>query len=103
MEPRRGGRDRVLDGAVRVDDRRVERAVVAVDRVLHDERKAPLAHLGQIPEKRTDAYGGAFLLMPVAVRLARAAARGLGRLGRATAPRLVLSLFFKVVLGVERI
>lgn len=41
--------------------------------------------------------------MPVAVRLHRIAERYLGRLGSGKATRLVLSLFFKAVLGVQRI
>lgn len=41
--------------------------------------------------------------MPVAVRLHRAAERLLGRMGKGKPTRLVLSLFFKAVLGVQRI
>jgi hypothetical protein len=41
--------------------------------------------------------------MPVLVRLARAAERSLTRLGATAARRLVLSLFMKAVLGVQRI
>ena len=41
--------------------------------------------------------------MPVAVRLHRIAERYLGRLGPGKATRLVLSLFFKAVLGIQRV
>lgn len=41
--------------------------------------------------------------MPVAVRLHRVAERLLGRLGRGKPTRLVLSLFFKAVLGIQRV
>lgn len=41
--------------------------------------------------------------MPVAVRLHRMAERYLGRLGQGKATRLVLSLFFKAVLGIQRV
>lgn len=41
--------------------------------------------------------------MPVAVRLHRVAERYLGRLGPGKATRLVLSLFFKAVLGIQRV
>lgn len=41
--------------------------------------------------------------MPVAVRLHRVAERLLGRLGHGKPTRLVLSLFFKAVLGVQRV
>jgi hypothetical protein len=41
--------------------------------------------------------------MPTAVRLHKVAERHLGRLGRGRATRLVLSLFFKAVLGIQRI
>jgi hypothetical protein len=50
-------------------------------------------------------FGGAFLLLPFALRLSEKAGETLGkRLGSATkAQRLVLSLFFRAVLGIERI
>jgi hypothetical protein len=48
-------------------------------------------------------FGGAFLLMGEAVRLARSAQRSLKSLGENKGTRLVLSLFFKAVLGIERI
>jgi hypothetical protein len=51
----------------------------------------------------TTAYGGAFLLMRAAVRLDHLAHRCLGDLGSDGGARLVLSLFFKAVLGIERI
>lgn len=41
--------------------------------------------------------------MPVAVRLYRAAQSCLGSLGKSKAARLVLSLFFKAVLGIQRV
>ena len=41
--------------------------------------------------------------MPVVVRLHRLAERYLGRLGRGKPTRLVLSLFFKAVLGIQRV
>jgi len=41
--------------------------------------------------------------MPVAVRLYRIAGESMGRLGKAKAGRLVLSLFFKAALGIQRI
>jgi hypothetical protein len=49
------------------------------------------------------AYGGAFLLLRPAVRLYRLAATCFHRLGADKGPRLVLSLFFKAVLGIPRI
>jgi hypothetical protein len=50
-------------------------------------------------------HGGAFLLIEEAVLLYRAATACFGRLGRAGAlgGRLVLSLFFKAILGVQRV
>jgi hypothetical protein len=50
-------------------------------------------------------FGGAFLLLPAALALCAVAERTLGKaLGSAgNARRLVLSLFFRAVLGVERI
>lgn len=49
------------------------------------------------------AYGGAFLLLKPAVRLYRLAADCFKSLGGDKGPRLVLSLWFKAVLGVQRI
>jgi hypothetical protein len=44
-----------------------------------------------------------FLLLPIALTLSRVAERTLGKLGGDGARRLVLSLFFRAVLGIERI
>ena len=46
---------------------------------------------------------GAFLLLPVAVQLSRVARSCLGTLGKGKAVRLVLSLFFKAALGIQRV
>jgi len=51
----------------------------------------------------TTAYGGAFLLMHDAARLYRIAQRFLRSLGSRWGGRLVLSLYFKAILGVQRI
>jgi len=50
-------------------------------------------------------FGGAFLLLPAALALARVAVPTLGKVlgGAHRAQRLVLSLFFRAALGVERI